>query len=87
MYSGKSKLDEFPSFKTIALVGLVGTAIFVKAVESLEQNKPKTTYTLEEYDNVMSGLKRRVAIFGQEELSLKCVQPGVSCLLYTSRCV
>ncbi len=70
------KSEAAPSFKTIFLVGIVGTAIFVKAVESLEQNKPKTTFTPSEFDTVMSGLRRRVAIFGQEDLDLHCIRSG-----------
>ncbi|CAG99100.1 Aim36p [Kluyveromyces lactis] len=79
MLSGKmDKAEEPPSFKTILLVGLVGTAIFVKAVDSLEQNKPKNTYTFSEFDTVMSGLRRRVSIFEQDDLNLRCVQTGVA---------
>lgn len=79
LLSGKvNKAEEPPSFKTIFLVGLVGTAIFVKAVDSLEQNQPKNTYTFSEFDNVMSGLRRRVSVFEQDDLNLHCVQTGVA---------
>lgn len=76
MYAAGSKRDEPPSFKTIALVGLIGTAIFVKAVENLDQNKPRNSFSEYEFDNVMSGLRRRIALFKQDELKVSCIQRG-----------
>lgn len=70
--SGK-KAEEAPGFKKIFLVALVGTLVFMQAANSLDKNKPKTSYSEEEFENVMNGLKRRVALFPAGTLNVKFV--------------
>lgn len=70
--SGKKK-DDAPSFKKIFLVAILGTLVFVQAANSLDKNKPKTSYSEEEFENVMSGLKRRVSIFPTGTLNVKLI--------------
>ena len=65
-----AKIDA-PGFKKIFLVAIIGTLIFVKTVQSLEKNKPKTSLSAEEFDNVVNGLKRRMAIFPQGDVDIK----------------
>lgn len=67
------KREEVPSFKKIFLVAILGTLVFVQAANSLEKNKPKTSYSEEEFENVMSGLKRRVSLFPAGSLRVKLV--------------
>ncbi|CAD6642680.1 BAH_G0041230.mRNA.1.CDS.1 [Saccharomyces cerevisiae] len=69
--SNKSDKIDAPGFKKIFLVAIIGTVIFVKTVQSLDKNKPKTTLSEEEFENVVKGLKRRVAIFPQGEVDIK----------------
>lgn len=68
--------DEAPSFKKIFLIGIIGTVIFVEAVRSLDKNKPKTTYSEQEFADVMSGLRRRVAAFPAGQLDVKFILTG-----------
>ncbi|KAG0670814.1 Altered inheritance of mitochondria protein 36, mitochondrial [Maudiozyma exigua] len=68
---GNSTQEELPSFKKLILIGLAGTAVFVLAVRSLDQNKPKTSYSEEEYQQVLNGLKRKVAIFQPGEIDMQ----------------
>jgi len=63
--------DELPSFKKLIMIGLAGTAVFVFAVRSLDQNKPKISYSEEEYQQVMNGLKRKVAVFQPGEIDMQ----------------
>ncbi|EJS44255.1 fmp39p [Saccharomyces arboricola H-6] len=63
------KIDA-PGFKKIFLVAIFGTLIFVKTVQSLDKNKPKTSLSEEEFENVVKGLKRRVAIFPHGEIDV-----------------
>lgn len=65
LYATKTsnKDNSGPGFKTIFGLAIVGTLIFNEAAKSLDKNKPKNTFTEDEYENVMRGLKRRVAIF------------------------
>ncbi|SCW01876.1 LAFE_0E09230g1_1 [Lachancea fermentati] len=78
-YSTRSRnINDSPSFKKIALVGVIGTVIFVQAVKSLDKSKPKNTYSEEEFENVMMGLRRRVALFPAGQLKLTFIAPGVS---------
>ncbi|CAI4035628.1 hypothetical protein SMKI_13G2780 [Saccharomyces mikatae IFO 1815] len=65
-----AKIDA-PGFKKIFLVAIIGTVIFVKTVKSLDKNKPKTTLSEEEFENVVKGLKRRVAIFPQGKVDIR----------------
>ncbi|CAI4048484.1 Aim36p SKDI_13G2860 [Saccharomyces kudriavzevii IFO 1802] len=69
--SPKPPRIDAPGFKKIFLVAVIGTLIFVKTVQSLDKNKPKTTLSEEEFENVVKGLKRRVAIFSQGEVDIK----------------
>ncbi|SMN19206.1 similar to Saccharomyces cerevisiae YMR157C AIM36 Protein of unknown function [Maudiozyma saulgeensis] len=69
--SNKAPADELPSFKKLIMIGLVGTAVFVLAVRSLDQNKPKTSYSEEEYQQVVNGLKRKIAIFQPGEIDMQ----------------
>ncbi|CCD26487.1 Aim36p NDAI_0H03140 [Naumovozyma dairenensis CBS 421] len=61
---------EYPGFKKIFLLGIIGTVIFVEAVRSLDRNKPKT-YSNEEFDNVMSGLRRKTTMFNEGDLDIQ----------------
>ncbi|CCK68186.1 Aim36p KNAG_0A05200 [Huiozyma naganishii CBS 8797] len=72
--SSTKKSEEAPGFKKIFLAALLGTGVFILAVDSLDRNQPKTTYTAAEYETVMKGLKRRVTIFepGQVDIELLC---------------
>lgn len=63
--------EELPSFKKLILIGLAGTAVFVLAVRSLDQNKPKTSYSEEEYQQVLNGLKRKVTVFQPGEIDIQ----------------
>lgn len=69
----KKTREEAPGFKKIFLVAVVGTLVFVQAANSLEKNKPKTSYSEEEFENVMNGLKRRVAMFPAGTFEVKFV--------------
>ncbi|QHS75427.1 Aim36p [Saccharomyces paradoxus] len=69
--SNKPAKIDAPGFKKIFLVAIIGTLIFVKTVQSLDKNKPKTTLSEEEFENVVKGLKRRVAIFPQGKVDIK----------------
>ena len=60
-----------PRFRTIFGLAIVGTLIFNEAAKSLDKNKPKNTFTEDEYENVMQGLKRRVAMFPNGFLDVK----------------
>ena len=64
--------QEFPKFRNIVLVAIVGTYIFVKTVQTLDKNKPKTNYTEAEYENVMSGLRRKVTLYQPGEIDIQC---------------
>lgn len=76
-----TKRDEPPSFKKIFLVAILGTLIFVQTANSLDKNRPKTSYSETEFENVMQGLKRRVAIFPPGELDVQFVlSPDVESL-------
>ncbi|EDO17822.1 hypothetical protein Kpol_1043p12 [Vanderwaltozyma polyspora DSM 70294] len=65
-----SSNNEIPGFGKIALVGVIGTYIFYKAAQSIDRNKPKEYVSEDEYNNVMSGLKRRVSIFKPDEVEI-----------------
>lgn len=67
------KPEDVPSFKKIFLVAILGTLVFMQAANSLEKNKPKTSYSEEEFENVMSGLKRRVSLFPAGSLEVKLI--------------
>ncbi|KAH3901180.1 related to Altered inheritance of mitochondria protein 36, mitochondrial [Saccharomycodes ludwigii] len=58
----KDNIDA-PGFKKIFLIALIGTAIFVKAVDSIEKHKPKNNFTEDEYKHVINGLKRQHQLF------------------------
>ncbi|KAL6944567.1 hypothetical protein ACO0RG_001304 [Hanseniaspora osmophila] len=65
--NAQKKQSSGPGIKKIALVGLIGTAIFVQAAESLEKSKPKNSFTEEEYNTyVMNGLKRKKLMLNPE---------------------
>ncbi|CCF56789.1 hypothetical protein KAFR_0B04930 [Kazachstania africana CBS 2517] len=68
--------EDAPSFKKIFLIGIVGTVIFVAAARSLDKNQPKTSYSAEEYEQVMKGLRRRVTLFKPGELEVIFVPTG-----------
>lgn len=67
---------DIPSFKNIFFTALVCTGIFVFAVDSLERNKKKATYSDSEYAIIMKGLKRRVTMFNPGELDVYLVYPN-----------
>ena len=69
--NSSSGQEELPSFKKLILIGLAGTAVFVLAVRSLDQNKPKTSYSEEEYQQVLNGLKRKVTVFQPGEIDIQ----------------
>lgn len=71
------KRDELPSFKKLALVGVIGTVIFVEAVKSLDKNQPKNSYSESEYAEVAKGLRRRKAIFAPGEINVQLATQGV----------
>lgn len=56
--------------KTIFLVGVIGTAIFVKAVDSLDKKKPKLSYSDVEFEEIVDGLRRKVTIFKPGEINV-----------------
>ncbi|QLL30470.1 hypothetical protein HG536_0A02870 [Torulaspora globosa] len=67
------KTEDAPSFKKIFLVAILGTLVFMQTANSLDKNKPKTSYSEEEFENVMSGLKRRVSLFPAGALEVKLI--------------
>lgn len=67
----KTGKDDLPSFKKLIMIGIVGTAIFVKTVGSLDKNKHKTSFSEAEYQQVVNGLKRRVALFQPGEIDMQ----------------
>ena len=67
---------DIPSFKNIFFMALVGTGIFVYAVDSLERSKRKTTFSDSEYASIMKGLKRRVTMFKPGELDVQLIYPN-----------
>lgn len=67
----KAAKDDLPSFKKLIMIGIVGTAIFVKTVGSLDKNKHKTSFSEAEYQQVVNGLKRRVAVFQPGEIDMQ----------------
>lgn len=67
---------DIPSFKNIFFMALVGTGVFVFAVDSLERNKKKATYSDSEYAIIMKGLKRRVTMFNPGELDVHMIYPS-----------
>ncbi|CEP61512.1 Aim36p LALA0_S03e04522g [Lachancea lanzarotensis] len=73
--------DDLPSFTKIALVGVVGTIIFVEAVKSLDKNQPKTSYSVSEYDQIMQGTKRRKLMFEPGQLHIVLATPDLSASL------
>lgn len=76
--SAPSKLNtkrDIPSFANIFFMALVGTGIFVFAVNSLERTKKKTTYADSEYANILKGLRRRVTLFNPGELTVNFIYP------------
>ncbi|SCU90457.1 LAMI_0E02168g1_1 [Lachancea mirantina] len=77
-YGSTGNRDDAPGFMKIAILGIVGTVIFVQAVKSLDKNQPKNWYSEEEFENVVQGLRRRVSIFKQGDLDLTLIAPGVS---------
>ncbi|KAL6948820.1 hypothetical protein ACO0QE_001293 [Hanseniaspora vineae] len=65
--NAQGKQSSGPGIKKIALVGLIGTAIFVQAAESLEKAKPKNSFTEAEYNTyVMNGLRRKKLMLSPE---------------------
>ncbi|SCU89736.1 LAME_0E05226g1_1 [Lachancea meyersii CBS 8951] len=74
----QSKKDDLPSFTKIALVGVVGTIIFVETVKSLDKNKPKNSYSESEFETEMQGVKRRKMMFQPGQLHIELVTSGVS---------
>ncbi|SCU82022.1 LADA_0C02520g1_1 [Lachancea dasiensis] len=71
------KKDELPSFTKIALVGLVGSIIFVEAVKSLEKNKPKNSYSESEFATAMQGVKRREVMFKPGDIHIQLATVGI----------
>lgn len=63
---------EVPSFKNIFFMALIGTGIFVFAVNSIERKK-KATFSDAQYDNMMKGLRRRVILFNPGEVNIQLV--------------
>lgn len=81
LYSSKSvdsskKSDEAPGFKKIFLIGIIGSLVFAQVARSLDKNKPKTTYSEQEFDDVMSGLRRRIALFPEGQLDVQFSIPN-----------
>ncbi|GAV51768.1 hypothetical protein ZYGR_0AF02390 [Zygosaccharomyces rouxii] len=60
-----------PGFAMIFALAIIGTAIFNEAAKNLDKNKPKNTFTEDEYEHVMQGLKRRVAMFPNGHLDVQ----------------
>ncbi|CCE93655.1 Aim36p TDEL_0G02880 [Torulaspora delbrueckii] len=81
--AGYKKGEDAPGFKKIFLVALVGTLMFVQAANSLDKNKPKTSFSEEEFENVMNGLKRRVAMFPAGTLNVKFLPSSSESILKT----
>ncbi|SCU97065.1 LAFA_0G09560g1_1 [Lachancea sp. 'fantastica'] len=71
------KKDDLPSFTKIALVGVVGTIIFVEAVKSLDKNKPKNSYSESEFESAMQGTKRRKLMFEPGQLHIVLATPDL----------
>lgn len=60
-----------PGFAMLFALAIVGTMVFKEAAKNLDKNKPKNTFTEDEYEHVMQGLKRRVAIFPNGQLDVQ----------------
>ncbi|CCH59399.1 hypothetical protein TBLA_0B05720 [Henningerozyma blattae CBS 6284] len=56
-------------FLKIMFVGVVGTGIFMATVKTLNK-KPKTSYSEQEYANVVGGLRRKIAVFPNNEVNV-----------------
>lgn len=67
---------DIPSFKNILFIALVGTGIFVFAVDSLDRTQKKTTFSNSEYSNMMKGLRRRVTLFNPGEIDVNLLYPN-----------
>ncbi|KAL3234380.1 Altered inheritance of mitochondria protein 36, mitochondrial [Nakaseomyces bracarensis] len=65
--------SELPSAKKLILIALGGTAIFVGVVNSLDKQQPKNSYSEAEFENLTKGLKRKVALFPNDSVSVYCV--------------
>lgn len=64
-------IDRF-LFLKIMLVGVVGTGVFVAAVKALDK-KPQTSYSEKEYNQVISGLRRKTIMFPGNEYEISFV--------------
>ncbi|CAR25769.1 hypothetical protein ZYGR_0A03380 [Zygosaccharomyces rouxii] len=60
-----------PGFAMIFALAIIGTVIFNETAKNLDKNKPRNTFTEEEYEHVMQGLKRRVAMFPDGQLDVQ----------------
>lgn len=60
-----------PGFAMIFTLAIIGTVVFNEAAKHLDKNKPKNTFTEDEYEHVMQGLKRRVAMFPDGQLDVQ----------------
>lgn len=65
--------SELPSAKKLVMIGLAGTLVFVGAVNSLDKQQPKNSYSESEYENLTKGLKRKIALFPNDSLEVYCV--------------
>lgn len=70
---GGNEGSDLPSIKKLLLIGLAGTAIFVGAVNSLDKQQPKTSFSESEYENLSKGLKRKMALFPNDSIEVYCV--------------
>lgn len=73
--SSTTKRD-IPSFTNIIFMALIGTGIFVFAVNSLDRTQRKTTFSDVEYTNIMKGLRRRVTLFNPGEIDVNLLYPS-----------
>ncbi|SCV04334.1 LANO_0G09560g1_1 [Lachancea nothofagi CBS 11611] len=71
------KKDELPSFTKIAVVGVLGTIVFVEAVKSLDKNKPKNSYSESEFESAMQGVRRRKVMFQPGQVYVQLATAGV----------
>ncbi len=60
---------ELPSIKKLLMIGLAGTAVFVLAVNSLDKQQPKNSYSESEFESLQR-LKRKVALFPGNKLKV-----------------
>ncbi|AMD21723.1 HFL133Wp [Eremothecium sinecaudum] len=79
LYSTKPpRPDEMPKFRNLIIVSVIGTLIFIQAVNAVDKNKPKNSFSEDEYSRIMSGLKRKISIFSQGDITVHLVPSTIS---------